>query len=166
MAKQLFLVCALLVFVISLTAQGNIGVGTTAPSQKLHVNGKVKLGDDATTPSAGTIRWNAAKSDFEGFNGSEWLSLTASNRTATIGSSSDVGQLVDYDSGPPPAAQVNGAFGIVVDISGDWAVIGAPVEGQGGAAHVLKEQAVPGTISQNSIARILATKIDLVMQLQ
>jgi FG-GAP repeat len=128
----------LLGFAISLFSQGNVGIGTTTPTQKLQVNGKVKVGDDATAPSAGTIRWNATKSDFEGYNGTEWLSLTTSNRSSTIGSPNDIGQLVDYNSGPPPIAQASASFGSAVDISGDWAVVGAPSEGQGGAAHVFK----------------------------
>jgi hypothetical protein len=138
MILRLILACALLWYAITLHSQGNVGVGTNTPTQKLHVNGKVKVGDDAAAPSAGTIRWNATKSDFEGFNGTEWLSLTATNRTSTIGSPNEIGQLVDYNSGPPPTVQTNAAFGSSVDISGDWAVIGAPSEGQGGAAYVFR----------------------------
>jgi hypothetical protein len=138
MLLRTILACALLMYATSLFAQGNTGVGTTVPTQKLHVNGKVKIGDDAATPSAGTIRWNATSNDFEGYNGTEWLSLTTANRIATIGSPNEIGQLVEYNSGPPPAAIPSAAYGYSVDISGEWAVIGAPNEGQGGAAHVFR----------------------------
>jgi len=56
-----------------LYTSGSIGIGTTSPSEKLEVNGAVKLGDTATT-NPGTIRWTGT--DFEGYNGSEWVSLT------------------------------------------------------------------------------------------
>ena len=55
----------------------NVGIGTTNPQQKLDVNGAVKIGSNGTdSPVPGTMRWNEANQDFEGFNGSKWLSLT------------------------------------------------------------------------------------------
>jgi len=53
--------------------QGNVGIGTTAPSQKLHVAGKLQVGNDAATPTAGAIRWTGT--NFEGFDGSVWRTL-------------------------------------------------------------------------------------------
>ncbi|MEM5810918.1 MAG: DUF2341 domain-containing protein [Candidatus Aenigmatarchaeota archaeon] len=51
-----------------------LGIGiTTAPEQKLHVAGKIKIGNDATTPSAGTIRWTGT--NFEGYDGTTWKTL-------------------------------------------------------------------------------------------
>ena len=89
----------------------NVGISTTTPSQKLDVNGKIKIGNDAATPVAGTIRYNDVLLDFEGFNGTEWKSLTAS-----------------YNNAP----QVNNAgvsenLGHAVAIHGNFAVVGAPV---------------------------------------
>ena len=52
---------------------GNVGIGTTAPGQKLEVNGKLKVGDDGLTPSAGTIRWSGVH--FEGYDGTKWRTL-------------------------------------------------------------------------------------------
>jgi len=52
---------------------GKVGVGTTSPSEKLELDGAIKLGTTTDT-NAGAIRWNG--SDFQGYNGSEWLSLT------------------------------------------------------------------------------------------
>jgi hypothetical protein len=52
---------------------GNVGIGTTNPAEVLHVNGAVKLGDTINT-NAGTIRWTGT--DFEGYDGTKWISLT------------------------------------------------------------------------------------------
>ena len=54
---------------------GNVGIGATNPAEKLEVNGAIKLGSTITS-NAGSIRWTG--SDFEGFDGSAWKSLTAS----------------------------------------------------------------------------------------
>jgi hypothetical protein len=54
-------------------SSGNAGIGTLSPDEKLDVAGAVKLGTTGHT-NAGTIRWTG--SDFEGYNGSSWLSLT------------------------------------------------------------------------------------------
>ena len=51
----------------------NVGVGTTEPLEKLDVDGALKLGNTVNT-NVGTIRWTG--SDFEGYNGGAWQSLT------------------------------------------------------------------------------------------
>ncbi len=57
----------------------NVGIGTTTPQQKLHVNGAIKIGEaGSATPVAGTIQWNNTKREFEGFNGTQWISLNNS----------------------------------------------------------------------------------------
>lgn len=55
---------------------GNIGVATTTPLEKLEVNGAIKVGSTATN-NTGTLRFNGT--DFQGYNGSSWLSLTQQN---------------------------------------------------------------------------------------
>jgi hypothetical protein len=60
------------------TKNGNIGIGTAAPGQRLDVAGKVKISNDATTPAAGAIRWSGT--DFEGYDGTKWVSLTFNRR--------------------------------------------------------------------------------------
>lgn len=73
--KKLILFISLLYFnLMSINAQ-NVGIGTTSPVEKLDVNGPVKIGYGANS-NPGTIRWNAVKNDFEGFNGAAWVSLT------------------------------------------------------------------------------------------
>jgi len=52
---------------------GNVGIGVTAPVEKLDVNGAIRLGTNAGQ-NAGTLRWSG--SDFEGYNGMVWQSLT------------------------------------------------------------------------------------------
>jgi hypothetical protein len=53
---------------------GNVGIGTSAPQQPLDVNGGIKMGD-APFALPGTIRFH--NSDFEGYDGTSWLSLTS-----------------------------------------------------------------------------------------
>ena len=59
--------------VMTATADTRLGIGTSSPLEKLDVNGAIRLG---TTPNnyAGTIRWTG--SDFEGYNGADWKTLT------------------------------------------------------------------------------------------
>ncbi len=52
---------------------GNVGIGATLLSEKLTVNGAINIGNTSNA-YAGTMRWNG--SDFEGYDGSQWLSLT------------------------------------------------------------------------------------------
>ena len=59
-----------------------VGVNNPNPEQALDVNGKLKVADDGTSPDAGTIRYNATERDFEGHNGTEYLSLTKSTSVA------------------------------------------------------------------------------------
>ena len=79
-------VTLLFLFLLALSLTAQVGVNNTTPEQALDVNGKIKLTDDATAPSAGTLRYNDADGDFEGYNGSEWKSLT----TAGAGPSNPV----------------------------------------------------------------------------
>ena len=52
----------------------NVGIGTTDPTEKLHVNGGVLIGNTTATTN-GTIRWTG--SDFEGRKGGAWVTLAA-----------------------------------------------------------------------------------------
>ena len=67
--------------------QDNVGIGTVSPQAKLdvagnvNVAGKIKVGDDSVSPTAGTIRWTG--SDFEGYDGTVWKSLTAGGGETT-----------------------------------------------------------------------------------
>jgi hypothetical protein len=52
---------------------GNIGIGLTLPVERLDVDGAIRIGNTTNT-NAGTIRWTGT--DFEGYNGADWVSLT------------------------------------------------------------------------------------------
>ena len=53
--------------------QGNVGVGVVVPTQKLDIGGKIKVGNDATSPDAGTIRWTGT--EFQAYNGTKWVAF-------------------------------------------------------------------------------------------
>jgi hypothetical protein len=63
----------------------SIGVGHTTPVEKLDVYGAIRLGTTANT-NAGTIRWSG--SDFEGYDGSTWHSLTSNGGSGSLPSGS------------------------------------------------------------------------------
>ena len=50
--------------------KGDVGIGTTGPSEKLEVAGGIKLSNTSNT-NAGTIRWTGT--DFQGYDGSSWV---------------------------------------------------------------------------------------------
>jgi len=110
----------------------NVGINTTVPVEKLDVNGKIKLGDDSTTSGAGTIRWNAATNDFEGYNGTEWLSLTRSNSNVWPENGNVSGHISDYVLATSNDGDGDDYFGATVSISGNYAIVGAPFDDVGG----------------------------------
>ena len=69
---------------LSLTLSAQVGVNNPNPEQALDVEGKVKVGDDMTVPTDGTIRYNDIESDFEGFANGQWASLTKSGPVGTV----------------------------------------------------------------------------------
>ncbi|WP_299278187.1 FG-GAP repeat protein [uncultured Psychroserpens sp.] len=60
---------------MTIESGGDTGFGTTNPSQKVHINGKLKIGDDEKAPSEGTIRYNSTDKSFEGYDGTKWINL-------------------------------------------------------------------------------------------
>ncbi len=64
-------------------AGNGVGINTAVTPEALAVGGAVNLGDStAATPVAGTIRWSG--SDFEGYNGSAWVSLTGVGGASSV----------------------------------------------------------------------------------
>jgi len=53
---------------------GNVGIGNVYPQEKLDVAGAIRIGYTSST-HAGTIRWTGT--DFEGYDGTAWRSLTS-----------------------------------------------------------------------------------------
>ncbi|UCF05801.1 MAG: hypothetical protein JSV33_01830 [bacterium] len=64
---------------VLLTEDGNLAVGLNNPVERLDVNGGIRVGSAAGTNS-GTIQWTGT--DFEGYDGSSWKSLTGSGPPA------------------------------------------------------------------------------------
>ena len=56
-------------------ARAQVGVNNPSPEQALDVNGKVKITDDAATPSPGTLRYDARGDAFQGFTSTGWKSF-------------------------------------------------------------------------------------------
>lgn len=99
-----------------------VGVATTTPTSSMDVNGTLRVGSSIHTPQKGMIRWNDATSDFEGYNGSNWVSFTKSNGSwgnQQTSSSTQSNKLIASDG----SSQDN--FGFAVSISGNYAVVGA-----------------------------------------
>lgn len=116
-----------------------VGINTSSPQQSLELNGKLKLSDDAVSPQAGTIRWNSSTSDFEGYNGSSWLSLTKKENNGGwgIGASTN-------ENGSINGALEAGNFGRSVAINGNYAIIGSilkmnPTNTQTGAVYIFEK---------------------------
>src|SRR3989338_8533082 len=64
--------------------QDNVGIGTVSPQAKLDVAGDAKISQglqvgNTSNAIAGTIRWTG--SNFEGYDGSAWKSLTSGDTT-------------------------------------------------------------------------------------
>ena len=73
---QDFAVTSLLSEPMTLTKDGNVGIGTTDPQAKLDVIGGIKVGIDnsaCNTSTAGTIRWNGQA--FQGCDGASWRNI-------------------------------------------------------------------------------------------
>ena len=59
------------------TLGAQVGVNNPNPTQALDVAGKIKLADDGTAPSAGTIRYEAGEAEFQGYDGTAWTAFNA-----------------------------------------------------------------------------------------
>ncbi len=102
----------------------NINTGDVRVQKDLEVLGRIKVGNDlaAVDPSShGTIRWNDATQDFEGYNGTSWVSLTKSSVSGGWGA-----QIVNENikNNASDAAEFD-YFSSSVSISGDYAIVGA-----------------------------------------
>ncbi|PHI20874.1 hypothetical protein CEQ90_05780 [Lewinellaceae bacterium SD302] len=75
-----------------------VGINNPDPEQSLDVNGKVKLSDDATPPTDGTIRYDASSEAFEGYAGGQWQAFNENSIPE------DVEEIVVYAFNLPPAA--------------------------------------------------------------
>ncbi len=69
-----------------------IFLGSSLPAQQpaMEIEGKVKVGDDSSLDKKGMIRWNEELCDLEGYDGTNWYSLTGKHtaKVSKIGKSS------------------------------------------------------------------------------
>lgn len=98
-------------------ANNFIGVGTGQPEQRLDVFGKISIGDDVTSPSEGTMRYNSSTNTFEGYDGSTWLEFGGGS-----GHWSATGSTVYYNDGPVLVGRTNTIgserFGVRIPVTG------------------------------------------------
>ena len=72
---------------LTILKNGKVGIGfnSETPTQFLDVSGKIKVSNDFTTPTPGTIRFNETTNSFEGFIADTgWVTLGAKNKEKTI----------------------------------------------------------------------------------
>lgn len=127
----------------------------------MEIEGKLKVGNDASSATEGMIRWNSATADFEGYNGTSWVSLTQSQSEGfsftDFGTTKACESKIIFDD---QDGDTGDSFGHSIDLNGDCIVIGAPFQDENafneGAAYVhnssgsFKQKLLPttGTINE------------------
>ncbi len=72
---------------LTVLKNGKVGIGYDAetPTQSLDVSGKIKVANDFTTPTPGTIRFNETANAFEGYIAETgWVTLGTKKREKTV----------------------------------------------------------------------------------
>jgi hypothetical protein len=110
-----------------------VGINTTDPEQTFEVNGKLRLGNDNTAPLTGTMRFNPATLDFEGYNGSKWLSFTQNSNGQSAWGSQSIHENKNLFRGYTSAS--NELYGSSVSIDENHAVISSPAKNVGSFAE-------------------------------
>lgn len=80
-----------------ITEEGALGIGTTSPSERVDIDGAIKLGTGSNTNTAGTIRFTGER--FEGHNGTDWRALQSQWLEASPGSISYVSDITKVGIG-------------------------------------------------------------------
>ena len=132
---------------MTIKSDGKVGIGTTSPVEKLDVDGGINIGTTAGT-NAGTLRWTGT--DFEGYDGSLWKSLTSGSALWTENGSNiyynavNVGIGTDNPLVPVHIHRNGGTFGL----SGDILLALDPVSTYRDAGLILKTTRPPGRTYQ------------------
>jgi FG-GAP repeat len=100
---------------MTVTNNGNVGIGSLTPVERLGVNGAINIGT-TTSNTTGTIRFNASNNDFEGYDGSQWRSLTAG------------GGVLAPKTISPSNVSAGSKLGFSVAIGSEYAFAGAPLD--------------------------------------
>ena len=117
------------------TGTANVGIGTSNPTQRLDINGAIKIGANVeNADSTGAIRWDG--SHFGGYNGTAWVVLDIDS---TAGDNDWSFRITD---GADTTLQMDGRWGIVR--------LGNTMYGNADSTHVnLGVGCVTGTNGQN-----------------
>ena len=105
----------------------SVGIGTETPTQKLDVNGGLRIGS-TNTANTGAIRWNETRSDFEGYNGAAWVSLTGGKSkwgNQASYSTEDDGSDIYLIGSDNPSTEL----GKDIAAEGDWLIAGCYRDG-------------------------------------
>ena len=127
---------------------GKVGIGLTNPSERLEINGAIKIGSSALN-KPGTIRWNGTS--FEGRTQDEWVSFTTQGGSQSSWDTQNDG--ISYDAGTvsigtkQSLAQLHVEGGLLVD----GHVGGVQKSGSGTRLMWVPEKAAlrAGTVSWN-----------------
>jgi hypothetical protein len=106
------------------------GVNRTNPQAALHVNGRVRVGEETTVPVAGSIRYNTTLNDFEGFNGQQWISFTDKTNNGGWGNQN----AIENSSATNTDTQADDNYGSAVDLHAGYAIVGSPRKNVGANA--------------------------------
>lgn len=114
---------------VIITNEGNIGAGTLIPNERLTLDGAIQLGTTDNS-NVGTIRWTGE--DFEGYNGTSWMSLTSGGEGQWQHAD---GNHIYYNPGEPQGVSIG-------------------TNEQIGALNVLKQGAVTGPSIGNNVSNV------------
>ena len=99
----------------------NVGHGKTLFYGDVDINATVKIGTGSSSPESGMLQWDNTSVDFEGFNGSSWVSLTkTAPHWGNIPMNAENASITANDGA------AGDFFGWSVDASGNYAIVGAP----------------------------------------
>ena len=110
---------------------GGVGVNNNNPRATLDVAGEIKLGTNTRPAEAGMVRWNPTTRDFEGYDGTNWLSLTRSNAAPGQWGQVSAANIQENNKLTASDGAASDFFGSSVSISGDYAIIGANTDDVG-----------------------------------
>lgn len=100
------------------TQNGRVGVGIAAPTEVLDVAGAIRVGTTANA-NAGAIRWNGT--DFQGYDGSNWLALSNSGLVQTTPTVAKRKSSVDTSLASTTAFTTESDLSFDVGAGEDWA---------------------------------------------